>query len=279
MRDARPRKRSHKKGGIRLPITVNVPTAAFPQVEHILDLLIGGLKPILQEQLLGVYLYGSLVTGDFDHEVSDIDLVVVLNDELDDRAFAQLNQLHTGVVKRNPEWHDRLELAYISQSALKTFRSQTSAIGIISPGEPFHCLEAGSDWLISWYALQEDGVALAGPPVQTLIDPISLNEYLQAVGEHISHYRYSVKKPQYKSALSYMVLTVARGVYTIHHGQPGSKIKAAAWAQMRFPRWSELIKNSLLWRENPQADSLTVERIRPHVEAYVNELLVWLAER
>ena len=116
MRDARPRKRSHKKGGIRLPITVNVPTAAFPQVEHILDLLIGGLKPILQDQLLGVYLYGSLVTGDFDHEVSDIDLVVVLNDELDDRAFAQLNQLHTGVVKRNPEWHDRLELAYIPRN-------------------------------------------------------------------------------------------------------------------------------------------------------------------
>ena len=262
-----------------MPISENVPTASFPRVEHILDLLIDGLKPILQEQLIGIYLYGSLVTGDFDPSISDIDLVVVLTDELDDRTFAELNQLHTGVVNRHPDWHDRLELAYISQSGLKTFRSQTSTIGIISPGEPFHCLDAGCDWLISWYALREDGVALAGPPVESLIDPISLNEYLQAVGEHISHYRYSVKKPQNKSALSYIVLTVARGVYTIYLGQPSSKVKAAAWAQMRFPLWSELIENSLMWRNNPQVDTLTVERIRPQVEAYVIDLLEWLAMR
>ena len=71
-----------------MPISENVPTASFPRVEHILDLLIDGLKPILQEQLIGIYLYGSLVTGDFDPSISDIDLVVVLTDELDDRTFA-----------------------------------------------------------------------------------------------------------------------------------------------------------------------------------------------
>ena len=56
----------------------------------------------------------------------------------------------------------------ISQlTALRTFRSQSSTIGIISPGEPFHLLEAGSDWLISWYALRKDGLALlTGPPIR-----------------------------------------------------------------------------------------------------------------
>ncbi len=244
----------------------------------ILAQLTDGLKSILCEQLIGIYLYGSLITGDFAPGISDIDLVVVMTAELDSTKFKALHRLHQGVVKRQPEWHDRLELAYISAAALRTFRRQSSIIGIISPGEPFHLLEAGDDWLISWYALRKDGLAVVGPPINSLIDDIPNQTYLQAVAEHICRYRDSVMKPQNKQALSYIVLTVARGLYTLAHRRAPSKIKAAAWAMQRYPHWAKLIEHSLAWRANPLSDSLTPEQIRPEVAAYVDDMLTQLSQ-
>lgn len=242
-------------------------------VTPILPQLTAGLRSILRDNLVGIYLYGSLITGDFAPGISDIDLVVVMTEELDQARFKALHSLHQSVVERQPEWHDRLELAYISAAALRTFRSQSSTIGIISPGEPFHLLEAGSDWLISWYTLRKDGLALVGPPIKALIDDIPADDYLRAVAEHIRHYRESVKKPHNKQALSYIVLTVARGLYTLAHRQAPSKVKAAAWAKQRYPQWAKLIERALSWRANPQSDSLSPDEIRPEVSDYVNDML------
>jgi len=246
---------------------------ADDDVSAILALLTDGLRFKLGGRLVGIYLYGSLITGDYAPGVSDVDLVVVMTTALDADNFKALHRMHEGVVERYPDWHDRLELAYISAAALRSFRQQTSTIGIISPGEPFHLLQAGSDWLISWYALREDGRALLGPPIESLIDEISTDEYLRAVSEHIQHYRESVKKPHNKPALSYIILTVSRGLYTLSHGEPASKIKAAAWAKERLPHWAALIARALIWRLNPAADELTAEQIRPQVEAFVLDAL------
>ena len=247
--------------------------ATADNVDAILAQLIAGLRPILSDRLVGIYLYGSLATGDFDPYISDIDLAVVLKETLDSARFEQLHQLQQSVIKRQPQWHDRLELAYISRSGLQTFRQQTSAIGIISPGEPFHMLEAGADWLISWYPLRHNGIALVGPPIKSLIADIPTPEFLQAVGEHICRYRDSVKKPQTKPGLAYIVLTVARGLCTLEQGKPRSKVKSAAWAMKQYPQWAALIKSALAWRADPESDRLTIEQIRPEVAAYVSDML------
>ena len=255
-----------------------VSSQAFPEAAPILALLLNGLEDVLRQRLVGVYLHGSLITGDFDPALSDIDLVVVLASELDDGTFAALHQLHQATVTENPSWRDRLELAYISAAALRSFRSRSSIIGIISPGEPFHRIQAGSDWLISWYTLRADGIALQGPPIQTLLDLITKEEYLLAVRQHIERYRVSVKKPQGKPALAYIALTVARGLYTLCEGEPTSKIKAAAWARRTYPQWSALLDLAVAWRANPSCDSLTAEEVRPLVACYVDDMLAKLPD-
>ncbi len=242
-------------------------------VGAILDQLSAGLRSILRQRLVGIYLYGSLITGDFDRGISDVDLVVVMTEELDEARFTSLHQLHQQVVERYPDWDDRLELAYISSAALRSFRRHSSTIGIISPGEPFHLVRAGADWLISWYALREDGVALLGPPIKSIFDPISVDEYITAVRRHIDDYRTSVVETSDKQFLSYIVLTVARGIYTLRHQQPTSKRKAAAWAKERYPQWSDLIEGAWRWRANPQSDRLLAEQIRPDAITFVNDML------
>lgn len=243
------------------------------RVRHIIDRVVSELQETLADGLVGIYLYGSLVSGDFDIAISDIDLVVALKAKLNQGQFLQLQEMHARIVSDHPAWRNRLELAYISRRALKTFRVATSTIGIISPGEPFHLIQAGDDWLISWYDLRRNGIALLGPPIKTLIDPIPAPDWLDAVREHIRAYRRSVTDAADISFLSYIVLTVARGSYTLTHGHATSKVEAAAWARASYPRWSGLIASALRWRLGDVDDAPAIEPARTEVASYVNDML------
>jgi len=225
-----------------------MPITPSTDIDELLSDLLDQMQRILGKKLVGLYLYGSLVTGDFDREISDIDLLAILSSDINDQEFAQLQQMHNDFVAKNQQWDDRIEIAYLSIAALKTFRSQASKIAIISPGEPFHIKEAGKDWLINWWVVREKGVALFGPAPTTLIDPISKQEFLQAVQEQAQAWGEWVDHMQTRPSQAYAILTLCRALYAHKNGEQVSKKQAALWVQARFPQWASLIQNALMWR-------------------------------
>ena len=62
----------------------------YPEIEKLLSDLLYQMQRILAKNLIGSYLYGSLVTGDFDLEVSDIDLLAATSFDIDDKEFERL---------------------------------------------------------------------------------------------------------------------------------------------------------------------------------------------
>ncbi|HXD09520.1 MAG TPA: nucleotidyltransferase domain-containing protein, partial [Anaerolineales bacterium] len=48
----------------------------YAEVNQILALLLTNAKEILEDQFVGMYLYGSLSSGDFNPETSDIDFLL-----------------------------------------------------------------------------------------------------------------------------------------------------------------------------------------------------------
>src|SRR4051812_25330844 len=98
----------------------------YPDIDVLLDELRSQICGALGNKLVGLYLYGSLVTGDFDHVNSDIDLLAVIDGNLTEEEFARLDAMHSAFVTAHPTWHDRIEIAYLAQQALKTFRTQAS---------------------------------------------------------------------------------------------------------------------------------------------------------
>ena len=88
--------------------------------------------------LVGLYLYGSLATGDFEPDVSDIDLIAVLTRVPDERLVSRLRNMHDRSAEEYPEWDDRIEVDYVSVSGLARCRTDTTTIARISPGEPLH---------------------------------------------------------------------------------------------------------------------------------------------
>src|ERR1700739_2040992 len=92
----------------------------YIDVNTLLNLLLSGIQKILGSKLVGFYLYGSLVTGDFDLESSDIDLLAAISSDLDETEFDALQQMHHDLAREHQDWDDRIEVAYLSVAALKT---------------------------------------------------------------------------------------------------------------------------------------------------------------
>ena len=66
----------------------------YAGINELLELLLASLQSILGAKLVGLCLNGSLVIGDFDPDISDIDLVAALSSDIDDREFVALSKMH-----------------------------------------------------------------------------------------------------------------------------------------------------------------------------------------
>ena len=208
------------------------------------------ITEIAGDALVALYAHGSLVTGSFDVNVSDFDLVAVLKRRPAMGLANRLEQMHRQLDKDHPEWKGRIEVIYVSASDLAHFRSRRAKIAVISPGEPFHIVEAGHEWILSWYSLQEDGLALTGPPAATLIPTISFTEYLDAIRTHMQGFLGRIEARMTNGSQAYVVLTMCRGLYTCTLRSQPSKTQAADWMQSEFPEWSSLVRRALEWRQS-----------------------------
>lgn len=249
---------------------------SYPHINHLLRDLTSGLEAVFENRLVGVYLYGSLVTGDYDDGVSDVDLLAVLRHDIDEHDLVPLDMLHRRLIDDHPEWNDRIEVAYLSLAALRTFRSRTSRIGIISPGEPLHFRQAGRDWLMNWYLVRDRGMTLVGPPPQEIIPPVSVEEFIASVLDHAQSWHLPEEinvKPQ-----SYVILTMCRTLYTVRFRAHVSKLQAATWVAETLPEWAPLIRDAMRWRIGQPAreedSNNIVSRTHRFVEVVKQQLVV-----
>lgn len=243
----------------------------FVEINHLLDELLADIQATLGPKLVGLYLYGSLATGDFDQAISDIDLVAVLDADLSGQDAARLLAMHTAFGQRHPVWEDRVEVAYLSKTALQTFRECASTIGIISPGEPFHTKAASKDWLVNWYIVREHGKTLYGPPPAAVIGPIAKEEFLQIIDEHARAWAGWVQDiSKRRGSQAYAIITLCRALYTHTFGEQPSKKQAAGWAMQHLPEWAPLIQRALAWREQSQSDQSEDTAAFPETVAFVN---------
>jgi hypothetical protein len=240
-----------------------------PDVNALLLELLTRLQETLGPSLLGLYLYGSLVAGDFDPDISDIDLLAVLASDLTDEQFRSLDLMHHDFVHVHPAWDDRLDIAYISAPALRGFGTQSTILGIISPGEPFHVIEADPGWLLNWYAVQEQGRTLLGPSPETFIRSISKDEFVQAVRGQARNWPAWLEHSVTRKSRAYAVLTMCRALYAHTYREQVSKHRAAAWAQGELPEWSSLIQDALQWRSAWRDYNVDHAATYPETERFV----------
>ena len=238
--------------------------------EQLLTRLLSGQKQKLDPDLVGVYLFGSVATGDFEPGVSDVDTVAVLRDEPSESQLVAIEHLHREVDDEMPSWEDRVEVVYVSIQALTNFRTDSSNAARISPGEPFHEIRVDRRWLIDWYQLREVGQVLYGPPVTTLVPLITNAEYVEAVRQLILGWP-DPEVGESEGSLAYAIITLCRGLRTVRTGILVSKREAARWGCSVLPNHARLIRDAIDWRERarilPQiADEKAADATKHFVE-------------
>jgi hypothetical protein len=246
--------------------------AYAPSLSPILDRLLPALRDALGDDLIGIYLYGSAVSGDFDPGVSDVDLVVVTRREVEDLDLVTLDQVHRGAVARSPAWSDRVELVYVSAATLASFRTSSGQLAVISPGEPFHVTGPVSDWLQNWYLVRREGIALSGPPPADVVPRIARSEYLEAIAGYLRYLRDQGLEDLSPNALAYTVLSACRAACTIEAGRPCSKQKGAAWVRGRRPEAWWVIDAALACRLSRGSVGFDDEETRKAAMALVQSL-------
>jgi len=221
-------------------------------VNAVLDRLLADLQAILDDYFVGLYLYGSLASGDFNLETSDIDFLVVTLDVLPAEIVEALAVMHQRLNTSGLPWATKLEGSYVPQSALRRDDPTAPPCPQINEGQ-FYLAQQANDWIIQRHILREQGVVVAGPPLAPLIDPVGAHDLCGAVlGFLRDWWAPMLEHPtrlQSSEYQAYAVLTMCRALHTLEQGIIVSKPVAAAWAQAKFGEpWATVIAGALAWR-------------------------------
>lgn len=234
---------------------------SYPDINTLLGVLLSEVKTVLGPQFAGLYLHGSLASGDFSPHTSDIDFLVTTVDELPAATVSALEMMHAGLNGSGLKWAPKLEGAYLPLHALRRYDPAGAPFPCLNEGR-FYLDRPGSDGIIHRHILREQGRVVAGPPPQTLIDPVSPEDIRQAVlgllGEWWSPMLHHPDPRLHGGAYqAYAVLTMCRALYTAHYKTIVSKPAAARWAQQALDApWATLIKRALAWQPGDPLDSL-----------------------
>jgi predicted nucleotidyltransferase len=228
-----------------------------PDVNEILDLLLRDSKAILKDQLIGMYLFGSLANGGFDKD-SDIDILIVTKDEISEEAFSALYAMHEKISALDSPWAIQLEVSYIPKAALRRYDPMNNKHPHHDRGngERLHVMQHDSDWIIQRFILRERGITIIGPTPKSLIDPVSSDDLKWAVVDILNSWIKGFLDDssilESRGYQSYTVLTLCRILHTYEYCVIVSKPVAAEWAKQTLDKkWIPLIERAWSGRQNP----------------------------
>ena len=250
-------------------MTESLPSATpYPDVNAALSATLAGIQATLGDQLIGVYLHGSLANGDFNPLTSDIDLMAATRDELPARLLPELASMHAQLAGRF-KWAGHMEVSYIPLAALRRYDPANCQHPALRVDGSFGIDGHGSDWIIQRWVIREKGIALAGPPAAALIDPVQPDDLRRAASGILREWwapmLNDTSRLQDSEYQAYAILTMCRSLYTLEHGRVVSKPTAARWAQAALGEPdAALIDRALNWRPGVELDALprTLDLIR-----------------
>jgi predicted nucleotidyltransferase len=154
----------------------------YPEVNNLLQKLLESVQTILGSHFIGMYLDGSLASGDFDQD-SDIDFGVVTDEDISGNLFSAFQAMHARIATIDSWCAIQLEGSYISEHALRRFDPEHALHPNIErgSGERLKMVYHDEAWAIHRYGLRERGITVIGPSPQTLIDPVSPNDLRRAM--------------------------------------------------------------------------------------------------
>ena len=260
----------------------SIPTLPYPELREVLARFVSDISAELGDNLVGIYMVGSLAIGDFDLD-SDVDFLVITKHELSEPNTRHLPQIMTGIQQMGSYPANHLEGSFIPLADLGDWQSVGSKDYFYFDNGSTELEKTTHDnqWHVRW-VLRERGITLVGPAPQTFVQPVPASEIanemrvgmirnVKEFGDEIEHPRCFWNS---RFGQSFAVLTQCRKLQTLKTGTVHSKKAAAAWAKgVVEPRWVPLIDQA--WQEREGVRFM--EKIRQRADqALLDETLEFI---
>jgi predicted nucleotidyltransferase len=235
-----------------------VPHQPYPELREVLHRFVEKVSAQLGENLVGIYLVGSLASGDFDAD-SDVDFLVVTHAELTEEDMQPLQEIQTQIHEIDCYPARHLEGSYISMADLNDASTvgQKALFYFDNGSTAYERSTHDNQWHVRWI-LRERGITLLGLKPETLLGPIPLDEMFKeikaAMRVVIKYFGEDVNAPRTfwnsRFGQPFAVLTYCRMLHSLHTGTVQSKKAGAAWArEFVDAKWVKVIDDAWIERE------------------------------
>jgi hypothetical protein len=225
----------------------------YEEINKLLTYFVQGTEQIFRENLVGIYLAGSLSYGYFNINRSDLDLVTVLIKPAVAQDIKQLELLYKEIENDYSTWGSRIECSHITVDMLSSGYPTKITRPYYNNTTFYHKAPYGNEWIIEKYLLYEYGLTIVGKPFREITTPVNVLDVQKACIKDL--FEEWVPKTDNSEILndshyqSYMVLNLCRILYTIMQQPTGSKIVAASWIKNEIGQhYRDLIETAEQWQ-------------------------------
>ncbi len=234
----------------------NYPTL-YPEVNHIVEHLLAESKKILGKRFLGLYLHGSLITGGFNPESSDIDFLCVTADTLSEETVAALEKMYFALKEVDAKWWYKLEGSFTPQADMYRYNPENGPYPTVHEGK-FYLARHESHWIIQRHILLKNAVIVEGIDPKEFIALVSVDDLHGALHSFLNEWWIPMLENPVKldsqEYQAYAILTMCRMLYTFKNDEVASKPASARWVREKFPEWHKLVGWALAWKEDNVID-------------------------
>ncbi|OLC58336.1 MAG: hypothetical protein AUH85_00965 [Chloroflexi bacterium 13_1_40CM_4_68_4] len=207
-----------------------------------------------------MYLGGSFATGEFTPGVSDYDLMVVIDHDLDARTVSQLHSYHEELARSDPEALS-LQGDYVPRESL-TAEGTTEPTWWFGDGE----LRAPAPMISADNVAnhREEGIAVFGPDPRSILPAVTPDQIRAAVREMLAD---SPDLTSERSAANEL-FDIARSLAALETGRPTSHAAGLRWALTHVDaKWHDALRRADEIRAGAQVGD-TNDRLRRAVRAW-----------
>lgn len=203
--------------------------------QKILNSISENFENILKENLIGIYVHGSIALGCFNWGKSDIDFIVVVHEKLSHQTKKKLMDFTVGLNEQAPP--KGLEMSVVLKKYCKEFQyptpfelhfSNMHKEWYLSNSDDYceHMQGEDTDLAAHFTVIKHSGIVLLGESIGSVFGDIPSNYYLDSIKDDVHNAKNDIiKNPVY------IVLNLCRVVAYIQDGLILSKEQGGKWGR------------------------------------------------
>ena len=234
--------------------------------DQLLNKITEGYKRILDENLVGIYLHGSLALGCFTWDKSDIDFIAVVENEPAPFEKAEIIKL---LLKLDADAPPKgLEMSVVPRSACERFVYPTPYFLHFSNGHKQSYIDdleghiamlhgVDRDLAAHFTVIREVGKTLFGAPISEVFGNVPPSDYLDSILSDIENAEEDILEDPV-----YITLNLCRIMGYLEGAGVLSKLDGGNWGLEHLPEYGDIINAALTEYSGDGKMYVAAERLR-----------------